>query len=74
LAVLSRLFPLYEVIGGKEYHLSPMDEKVPVNEYVTSQGRFKGLSEQAIQGIQGNVDRDWAELQDLAARSKELRS
>jgi pyruvate/2-oxoacid:ferredoxin oxidoreductase beta subunit len=54
--------------------LSPMAEKVPVHEYVTSQGRFKGLSEQAIQGIQGTVDRDWAELRDLAARSKELRS
>lgn len=74
LAVLSRLFPLYEVFGGRQYRLSPMAEKVPVHEYVTSQGRFKGLSEQAIQGIQGTVDRDWAELRDLAARSKELRS
>ena len=74
LAVLSRIFPLYEVFGGKQYRLSPMGEKVPVHEYVTSQGRFKGLSEGAIQGIQGNVDQDWRELQDLAARSKEGRS
>jgi pyruvate/2-oxoacid:ferredoxin oxidoreductase beta subunit len=74
LAVLSRIFPLYEVFGGRQYRLSPMAEKVPVQEYVTSQGRFKGLSDQAIQGIQGNTDRDWAELQDLAVRSKELRS
>jgi pyruvate ferredoxin oxidoreductase beta subunit/2-oxoisovalerate ferredoxin oxidoreductase beta subunit len=73
LAVLSRLFPLYEVFEGRQYRLSAMAEKVPVHEYVASQGRFKGLSEQAIQGIQGNVDRDWAELQDLAVRSKELR-
>jgi pyruvate/2-oxoacid:ferredoxin oxidoreductase beta subunit len=51
-----------------------MAEKVPVQEYVTSQGRFKGLSDQAIQGIQGNTDRDWADLQNLAVRSKELRS
>jgi pyruvate/2-oxoacid:ferredoxin oxidoreductase beta subunit len=49
-----------------------MAEKVPVHQYVTSQGRFKGLSEQAIQGLQARVDRDWAELQDLAVRSKEF--
>jgi pyruvate ferredoxin oxidoreductase beta subunit/2-oxoisovalerate ferredoxin oxidoreductase beta subunit len=74
LAVLSRIFPLYEVFGGKQYRLTPMDEKVPVHGYVTSQGRFKGLSEGAIQGIQENVDQDWTELEELAARSKELRS
>jgi len=74
LAVLSRIFPLYEVLGGKQYRLSPMGEKVPVHEYVASQGRFKGLSEEAIRGMQGNVDQDWTELQDLAARRKEWRS
>jgi pyruvate/2-oxoacid:ferredoxin oxidoreductase beta subunit len=51
-----------------------MAEKIPVREYITSQGRFKGLSDEAIQGIQGDVDRDWTELQELAARERELRS
>jgi pyruvate/2-oxoacid:ferredoxin oxidoreductase beta subunit len=62
------------VFEGRQYQLNSMAEKVPVREYVTLQGRFKGLSDQAIQDIQGNVDRDWAELRDLAARSKELQS
>ncbi len=74
LAVLSRIFPLYEVFRGKQYHLNSMGEKVPVQEYVTSQGRFKGLSGEAIEGLQGNVDRDWMELQELASRSKEWQS
>jgi pyruvate/2-oxoacid:ferredoxin oxidoreductase beta subunit len=66
LAVLSRIFPLYEVFRGMEYRLSPMGEKVPVNEYLKSQGRFRNLKERGISAIQDHVDRAWADLQDLA--------
>ncbi len=45
LAVLSRVFPLYEVFDGKRYRLTAMGEKVPVSEYLKPQGRFEGLSE-----------------------------
>jgi 2-oxoisovalerate ferredoxin oxidoreductase beta subunit len=74
LAVLSRVFPLYEAFGGKRYRLSPMGEKVPVKEYLTPQGRFKGLSEEAVEGIQRQVDEEWEDLQEVAERGKEMPS
>jgi len=67
-AVLSRIFPLFEIIHGKEYRLSPMGTKIPVNEYLISQGRFRGLSEKDISHIQEKVDEYWFELEMLAAR------
>jgi len=68
LAVLSRVFPLFEVIMGREYHLSPMGDKISVNEYLTSQGRFKGLQTEEIDLIQHNTDVKWTELNDLAGQ------
>jgi len=66
LAVLSRVFPLLEVVNGREYDLSPMGDKVPVDEYLNSQGRFKNVSAEDISLIQQNVDRKWDELKILA--------
>jgi pyruvate/2-oxoacid:ferredoxin oxidoreductase beta subunit len=71
LAVLTRVFPLFEVFHGKEYRLSPMEEKIPVREYLNLQGRFRGLSEKDSDIIQENVDEDWATLEKLAAEPKE---
>ena len=70
LAVLNRVFPLFEVFRGKEYRLSAMGEKVTVREYLAAQGRFRGLTEEDVSAIQENVDRDWAELEALAERRK----
>jgi pyruvate/2-oxoacid:ferredoxin oxidoreductase beta subunit len=61
------VFPLFEVFRGKEYRLTPMGEKVPVTEYLTLQGRYRGLSEEGSDVIQQKVDRDWAELEKMAA-------
>jgi pyruvate/2-oxoacid:ferredoxin oxidoreductase beta subunit len=66
LAVLSRVFPLYEVFGGRKYRLSPMGEKVPLHEYLKSQGRFRNLIEKDVSAIQDSVDEAWADLQALA--------
>lgn len=68
LAVLSRIFPLFEVIKGRQYYLSPMGDKISVNEYLTSQGRFKGLQTEEIDLIQHNTDVKWTELNDLAGQ------
>ncbi|MBW1667253.1 MAG: pyruvate synthase subunit beta [Deltaproteobacteria bacterium] len=73
-AVLSRIFPLFEIMAGKKYRLSPMGAKTPVREYLVSQGRFKGLSEKDISLIQEKVDEYWSELEELAARSRESHS
>jgi len=62
LAVLSRIFPLFEILDGKKYLLSPMGEKIPINGYLSFQRRFRGLSSQDISKIQKNVDNYWSEL------------
>jgi len=67
LAVISRIFPLYEVENGKEYCLSPMEEKVPVREYIESQGRFRNFTEEGMAMLQNSVDQAW---EDLAAKAK----
>jgi len=70
LAVLSRIFPLFEIENGNEYSLSPMEEKMPVTEYIRAQGRFRNFTEEDIAALQKNVDRAW---EDLVARSRPAR-
>lgn len=51
LAVDSGLWVLYEVENGKYRVTKKIKSLVPVNEYFTSQGRFKHLSESEIEGF-----------------------
>jgi pyruvate/2-oxoacid:ferredoxin oxidoreductase beta subunit len=67
LAVTSRIFPLFEVENGKEYSLSPMEEKVSVREYIQGQGRFRNFTEEEMAMLQRNVDQAW---DDLAVKAK----
>ena len=41
LAVETRLFPLYEIIDGKEYRITHEPKGMPVVDYVRMQGRYK---------------------------------
>jgi len=73
LAVQSKVFPLYEVEGGKRYRISVWPKKsVPVREYLRRQGRFRHLTEEDIEVIQGNVDESWKGL--LAKAGEEARA
>jgi pyruvate ferredoxin oxidoreductase beta subunit len=66
LAVLSGVFPLYEVENGK-HKISLNPEKLkPVSEYMKSQGRFRHLSEADVNRIQIRVTEDWEKLKNLA--------
>ena len=73
LAVATRIFPLFEVFEGRQYRLSPMEEQVPVREYLSRQGRFRNLSEEDIRRVQESVDRAWEELRSLAAPGRQGR-
>jgi pyruvate/2-oxoacid:ferredoxin oxidoreductase beta subunit len=73
-AVESRVFPLYEVFGGVEWKLNPMPAKIPVDEYLDLQGRFRGLSAEGRVDFQEWVDREWARIQDRCAPSGAARS
>lgn len=63
LAVLTRVFPLYEVEHGTQYKINLVPDGLPVREYLKLQGRFSHLSEEEIERIQENVDVEWERLQ-----------
>lgn len=67
LAVLSRVFPLYEIEQGSRYTLSAVENPEPVTEYLKAQGRFHNLTSTDFLAFQEEVDRSWARLRSLAA-------
>ena len=63
LAVESKVFPLYEVENGEQWTINVWPRReVPVREYLQLQGRFSHLTEEDIEFIQENVDREWERL------------
>jgi len=68
LATDSLVFPLYEIIGGRELNITYRPKNiVAVRDYLGAQGRFKHLfkpeNEHIITEWQKRVDRDWDYLQ-----------
>jgi len=65
LAVLSRVFPLYEIEGGLSYtvNLRP-GEEVPVEDYFHLQGRFRPLFEDPalLEHVKSHIEEQWATL------------
>jgi pyruvate/2-oxoacid:ferredoxin oxidoreductase alpha subunit/pyruvate/2-oxoacid:ferredoxin oxidoreductase beta subunit len=73
LAVLTGVFPLFEIINGEEYIINKPDVDatlVPVREYLQLQGRFAHLKEEDIDAIQENVNREWRRLLRKSKRAK----
>ena len=63
LAVESKVFPLYEVEIGEKSTITVWPKReVSVREYLKLQGRFSHLTEEDIEFIQKNVDREWEKL------------
>jgi pyruvate/2-oxoacid:ferredoxin oxidoreductase beta subunit len=63
-AVLTRIFPLYEVEDGIKYSINVIpDTFAPVSSFLSRQGRFAGLSAEAIRRIQNRVESTWRLLQ-----------
>ncbi|MDI6708334.1 MAG: thiamine pyrophosphate-dependent enzyme [Candidatus Thermoplasmatota archaeon] len=62
LAVESCVFPLYEIENGIYKITKKPTKKIPVEEYLLSQGRFKHLPNELIEFIRKNVDKEWEEL------------
>jgi len=62
LAVQSKVFPLYEVEGGRRWTITVRPPQAPVIEYMRRQGRFSHLTSAQIEAIQRNVDEHWAAL------------
>lgn len=66
LAVESCVWPLYEVIDGKWILNYEPKKKIPVDEYLAKQGRFRHMfksgNEWMIEEWQAAVDRNWEKL------------
>jgi pyruvate ferredoxin oxidoreductase beta subunit len=68
LAVKTGMWPLKEYIDGQVVHTRVQHERIPVEEYLKLQGRFRHLFEPArdeamLAGIQARVDRYWAAVE-----------
>ncbi len=66
LAVLTRIFPLYEVENGQYKLTHSIAKPRPVNDYLKLQGRFRHLSEETIAEIQQRVDKEYTKLVEKA--------
>ncbi len=63
LAVETNIFPLYEVEDGVRYTINHIPrERVPVEEYLLKQGRFRHLKKEEIEQIQRDTDEEWEKL------------
>ena len=59
LATHTKVFPVYEVINGEDYHINIAPKNIPVKEYLKAQGRFRHLSDDDVDLIQRRVDYEW---------------
>ena len=57
----TNFFPLYEYDNG-QFKVKKNKKTKPVKEYLELQGRFSHLTDEEIDNIQKNVDRDFEKL------------
>jgi pyruvate ferredoxin oxidoreductase beta subunit/2-oxoisovalerate ferredoxin oxidoreductase beta subunit len=74
LAVETRVFPLYEVYGGRDYRITYEPRGKPVAEYLRPQGRFAHLGPDEVRQVQAEVDADWQALLARCALSAATRN
>lgn len=66
LSVESGLWPLYEILDGRQFNLTYKPGKLkPVSEALKMQGRFRHLSEKEIAAIQKKTTGNWEKLLDM---------
>lgn len=70
LAVDCGVFPLYEVENGEHYTLTQQTRTQPVEAYLAQQKRYRHLTEEEVESLQAEVDREWQRLQQKASISQ----
>ncbi|MBW2094160.1 MAG: 3-methyl-2-oxobutanoate dehydrogenase subunit beta [Deltaproteobacteria bacterium] len=71
MATQSCIFPIYEIEEGT-YTVNVIPEKkIPVEDYLLAQGRFRQMEEEMVRAVQAEVDRRWQELLTLAGSGEE---
>ena len=62
MATQAKVFPIYEVENGK-YTINVYPEKeIPLKEYLSTQGRFRQITQVMLKGAQERADRKWESL------------
>jgi pyruvate/2-oxoacid:ferredoxin oxidoreductase beta subunit len=74
LAVETNIFPLYEILDGQNYQITYNSKGLPVEEYLSAQGRYKHLTSDQVQSIQSETDRNWQNLKAKADQSTSFES
>ena len=74
LAVETNIFPLYEILDGLHYQITYQAKGLPVEEYLSVQGRYRHLTPEQIKSIQAETDRAWQALKQKAAKYTPLAS
>ena len=69
LAVETNVFPLYEVEDGRKYTINREPRRLPVQEYLLRQGRYRHLKEEQIRQIQRDVNEEWEKLKQRTKHS-----
>ncbi len=76
LAVQTGVFPLLEIENGEYYKINIKPKQLkPVKEYIRLQGRFRHLTDEDIEEIQRQVERNWQALllkEEFSKKLKEL--
>jgi pyruvate/2-oxoacid:ferredoxin oxidoreductase beta subunit len=67
-AVETNIFPLYEIVDGLHFTITHESRNLPVETYLSLQGRYKHLTDEEIREIQGETDRAWSALQAKSAK------
>ena len=73
-AVETNIFPLYEIVNGLNYTVNHVSKSLPVEAYLTLQGRYKHLTPEQTREIQLEADRRWADLKEKAHKGNERHS
>jgi pyruvate/2-oxoacid:ferredoxin oxidoreductase beta subunit len=65
-AVRSRMFPLYEVRDGRDHTITVRPDPIPVEEYLSMQGRYRTLlgDPDGIKTVQDAIDERWHDLEE----------
>ncbi|MFC1534679.1 thiamine pyrophosphate-dependent enzyme [Thermodesulfobacteriota bacterium] len=69
-AVETNIFPLYEITDGLKYTINHISKNLPVETYLSMQGRYKHLTTEEIRAIQSETDRTWQVLQKKEVNGK----
>ena len=66
-AVETNIFPLFEIYDGTRYEINHESRSLPVERYLSLQGRFRHLTEEQRLETQSEVDQNWKVLNGKAS-------